>query len=58
MSDPSKSPCVDVCDLSVDGYCVGCFRSLDEIAAWSGASDSERTQIIVSSMIRELEAVP
>ena len=58
MGDPIKSPCVDVCDISEEGYCVGCFRSLDEIAAWAGASELERTRIIVSSMIRELEAVP
>jgi len=58
MSGSSVSPCVNVCDLSEEGYCVGCFRSLDEIAAWKGAGWLERTQIIASAMIRELEAVP
>jgi uncharacterized protein len=30
------SPCVSVCVLDADGaFCLGCFRTLDEIAAWS-----------------------
>jgi len=33
---PVPSPCVSVCVLDADGaYCLGCFRTLDEIAAWS-----------------------
>jgi len=33
-ADP-PSPCVDVCVIDADGkFCVGCRRSLDEIAAW------------------------
>ena len=29
------SPCVNVCAIDPDkGICVGCFRTLDEIAAW------------------------
>jgi predicted Fe-S protein YdhL (DUF1289 family) len=29
------SPCVSVCVMDPDsGYCRGCYRSLDEIAAW------------------------
>lgn len=30
------SPCVSVCRMSaVTGYCEGCWRTVDEIAAWS-----------------------
>ena len=30
------SPCISVCVLDADGaLCLGCFRTLDEIAAWS-----------------------
>jgi uncharacterized protein len=27
------------------GYCLGCFRTLDEIARWSSLSDDEQTAI-------------
>lgn len=30
------SPCISVCRMSAaTGLCEGCFRTLDEIAAWS-----------------------
>lgn len=30
------SPCVSICEMSPhNGFCVGCYRTLDEIAAWS-----------------------
>jgi hypothetical protein len=30
------SPCISVCVLDAnDALCLGCFRTLDEIAAWS-----------------------
>ena len=33
---PIPSPCISVCVLDADGaLCLGCFRTLDEIAAWS-----------------------
>ena len=28
------------------GVCIGCCRTLDEIARWSGMSDEERTFIM------------
>jgi hypothetical protein len=37
------SPCVGVCRMSpATGLCEGCWRSLDEIAAWSRADDAQR----------------
>ena len=30
------SPCISVCMMSPDtGLCLGCWRTIDEIAAWS-----------------------
>ena len=41
------SPCINVCQLDRSGrYCRGCFRSLDEIAAWSRASNDEKRTIV------------
>jgi uncharacterized protein len=34
------SPCISVCRMdAATGLCEGCFRTLDEIADWSMASD-------------------
>jgi len=35
---PCPSPCLAVCQMSPQsGLCVGCWRSLDEIARWGSA---------------------
>jgi uncharacterized protein len=37
---PVPSPCISVCRMdAATGLCEGCFRTLDEIADWSMASD-------------------
>jgi predicted Fe-S protein YdhL (DUF1289 family) len=28
------------------GLCLGCYRTIDEIAGWSAASDEEKTAIL------------
>ncbi len=44
---PVPSPCIGVCTIDeASGLCRGCLRSLDEIAAWGGASDPERRAIL------------
>lgn len=44
--DPVLSPCIGVCVLDpASGYCSGCARTLGEIAAWSSASDAQRSAI-------------
>jgi uncharacterized protein len=41
------SPCVDICDVDETcKYCIGCGRSLDEIAAWFTASNEQRQAIL------------
>ncbi|MEX8497937.1 MAG: DUF1289 domain-containing protein [Leptothrix ochracea] len=40
------SPCVNVCRMDgVTGWCEGCLRTLDEIAAWSSLDEPARRQI-------------
>ena len=42
-----RSPCVKVCVMDpARGVCLGCCRSLDEIARWSGMSNAERETIM------------
>jgi hypothetical protein len=41
------SPCTAVCVLDSDsGYCLGCFRTLAEIAAWSSLERAEMQRIV------------
>ncbi|MFE9082613.1 DUF1289 domain-containing protein [Brevundimonas sp. NPDC003935] len=41
------TPCVMVCTVDgASGLCLGCFRTLPEIATWSRMSDGERTKIM------------
>jgi predicted Fe-S protein YdhL (DUF1289 family) len=40
------SPCVRNCCLDDDDICLGCFRSIVEICAWSEASPADRTEIL------------
>jgi uncharacterized protein len=55
------SPCISVCRVDADsGWCDGCLRTLDEIAAWSQlANDSKRSvwRIIEQRAARSLAAV-
>jgi len=42
-----ESPCISVCQLNEEtGYCTGCWRTREEIAAWSKASSESRLQIL------------
>jgi len=41
-----SSPCVDICRLDAQGLCIGCRRTLSEIAEWSQASDARRLEIL------------
>lgn len=41
-----KSPCVQVCSLDARNICVGCGRTLGEIAEWSQASAIRKSHIL------------
>ena len=41
--DDVPSPCINVCRLDeTTRLCEGCFRTLDEIACWSGYTRAEK----------------
>jgi uncharacterized protein len=48
------SPCVDICRLNEQGLCIGCRRTLGEIAEWSQASDARRLEILSALKTRAL----
>ena len=44
---PVASPCINVCKMDpASGLCVGCARTLDEIARWGQASEVEKRHIL------------
>lgn len=48
--DEIDSPCQKICVIHPDaGLCIGCNRSLDEIARWSGMTPDER-QVILAAL--------
>jgi predicted Fe-S protein YdhL (DUF1289 family) len=43
------SPCISVCVIDpVTGLCAGCFRALNEIAAWVDFSLAEKRNVIAA----------
>jgi len=52
--DEAQSPCRRICVIHPSaGLCVGCFRSMEEIAAWSRLTDAERRAILTDLPGRE-----
>ncbi|TVP98668.1 MAG: DUF1289 domain-containing protein [Planctomycetaceae bacterium] len=54
------SPCIGICTVDAHRVCIGCHRTLAEIAAWRSASASERSRMVESAsrraqMARQLE---
>jgi predicted Fe-S protein YdhL (DUF1289 family) len=44
-----ETPCVNVCLLDSEvGLCVGCSRTIEEIAGWAAMTDGERCAIMAA----------
>lgn len=40
------SPCVDVCRMDpATGWCLGCARTIDEIAAWASLDNDGKRRV-------------
>lgn len=54
---PMETPCVEICEIDDrSGLCIGCFRSLEEIAVWSGLNSEERRAIMAALPARRASA--
>ena len=53
-SSPPPSPCVKICSLDERGYCVGCLRTVAEIARWSALSAADQWQVIAAIERRKM----
>ena len=50
-----ESPCVNICEMHADtGLCVGCARTIDEIAGWSSGSAAWRDAVMAALPGRRL----
>ena len=51
--DEVESPCVKVCVVNPEtGLCLGCRRSVNEIARWSRMTVSERREVLAALPVR------
>ena len=45
-ADGIPSPCSSICRMDdATGWCLGCARTLPEIAAWAGLDDAAKRQV-------------
>ncbi len=43
------SPCINVCAMNPQtGLCAGCYRTIDEIAAWASLDDPHRLEVLAA----------
>lgn len=50
------SPCINICRMDPEsGLCIGCLRTIGEIAAWGGASDAEKLAVLANIQIRRAD---
>ncbi|MBO6804068.1 MAG: DUF1289 domain-containing protein [Thalassospira sp.] len=51
---PVKSPCNGTCMLDPrSGYCMGCYRTGDEIGSWMTMSDGSKKRVVASAQKRK-----
>lgn len=48
----TPSPCTGECRVGAQGICRGCGRTLEEIAAWSTATEAQRAVIVRAAAAR------
>jgi len=54
-----ESPCVKICTLDArSGLCLGCARTVEEIARWSAMGAAERTRVLAALPHRRASREP
>jgi predicted Fe-S protein YdhL (DUF1289 family) len=53
-----NSPCINICNIGPSGWCHGCYRTLDEIAAWSRLDAGGRWAVLRACEARRTTAAP
>jgi hypothetical protein len=48
-----SSPCNSVCEIDYSrGICLGCYRTLDEIARWATLTNKQRDEVLARVRMR------
>ena len=48
------SPCIGICQMDDDsGYCIGCGRTIEEIAGWGSASAEQQQETLAQLPTRQ-----
>ena len=56
---PIVTPCIKVCAVDgQSGYCLGCQRTLPEIAQWTRLDDATRAAIMADLPARRAKIAP
>jgi uncharacterized protein len=56
---PIATPCIQVCVVDGEsGLCLGCHRTLAEVAGWSKLTDAERSTIMAALPARRSRIRP
>lgn len=50
-----KSPCQLICTYDTDNVCVGCYRTVEEIANWDRYTDEMKLKVLENTAIRRAE---
>jgi hypothetical protein len=56
LNDEGKapSPCINICRMNPQtGLCEGCFRTIEEIAQWSTASEERKRAVWIEIRRRQ-----
>ncbi len=54
-----QSPCNKICTIDCDTrLCIGCFRTMEEVATWSVLSHDQRREIMQTLRAREIRIAP
>ena len=42
-----STPCINICRMDEQNrFCIGCFRTLEELKRWSSMSEDQRLEIM------------
>ena len=50
--EPVASPCTGICTLGAEDICIGCGRTIDDIAEWSRAPAARQRAIVEAAASR------
>ena len=49
----TDSPCISVCRMDhATGWCIGCSRTLEEIATWRDLDESAKARVLIALPLR------